>query len=378
MKKLLTFSLLFFFCLPVFATHLKGGEIQISPVQGKSFTYEFTVTLYCDNGNNGIRAWTDQKDVLICMGDGTSKSAIRVNGNGQGEDIGNGIAKGIYKVVYTYNSSAISFRLSVAIPNRNGNISNLPSSEQYPFYIETLFNPNFLNSTPVLTNNLANANAKAKQKFTYNPKAVDADGDSLVYRLTVVRSGDNANCTQGGRTIDNFKQPNEIKKEGTFKVDSRTGDLIWNAPTEVGVYSCAFVIEEWRKGVKISETVRDMEINVKDGDGTVTPIPPYEPAGNLATTGLALGNEEVYDDQSFTVFPNPTNAKLTAKIITDKPEKAVFQLFDMLGKVLEEHFQNNFSQEHIQEFDLQNAKEGMFFVKVQSGNLTLTKKVVKR
>jgi hypothetical protein len=377
MKKLLTFSFLIFFCLPVFATHLKGGEIQVSPVQGKPFTYEFTVTLYCDL-NAGLRAWADQKDVLICLGDGMSKSAIRVNGNGQGEDIGNGIAKGVYKIIYTYNNAAISYRVSVVIPMRNASISNLPSSEQYPFYIETLFNPNILNSTPVLTNDLANANAKAKQKFTYNSKVIDADGDSLAYRLIVVRSGDNANCTQGGRTIDNFKQPNEIKKEGTFKVDSRTGDLIWNSPTEIGVYSCAFVVEEWRKGIKISETVRDMEINVKDGDGITTPIPPYEPAGNLTTTGLALGNEGEYEDQNFVVYPNPTIAKFMAKITTDKPEKAVFQLFDILGKVVEEHFQNNFSQEHIQEFNLQNATEGIFFIKVQSGNQTLTKKVVKR
>ena len=328
--------------------------------------------------NAGLRAWADQKEVLICMGDGMSKSAIRVNGNGQGEDIGNGIAKGVYKVIYAYNASAISYRVGVAIQNRNGSISNLPSSEQYPFYIETLFNPNFVNSTPILTNNLANANAKVRQKFTYNPKAVDANGDSLAYRLTVVRSGDNANCSQGGRTIENFKQPNEIKKEGTFKVDALTGDLIWNAPTEIGVYSCAFVVEEWRKGVKISETVRDMEINVKDGDGTTTPIPPYEPAGNLTMIGLALGNEGEYDDHNFMVFPNPTNAKLTAKITTDKPEKAVFQLYDMLGKVLEEYFQNNFSQEHIQEFDLENVAEGIFFVKVQAGNQSLTKKVMKR
>lgn len=376
MKKILTFSLLLF-CAPVFASHLKGGEIQISPVQGKSFTYEFTVTLYCDLVA-GLRAWADQKDVLICMGDGKSKSAIRVNGNGQGEDIGNGIAKGVYKMTYTYNSTAISYRVSIAIPSRNSSI-NLPSSEQYPFYIETLFNPNLLNSTPILTNNLANTIAKAKQKFMYNPKAIDADRDSLAYRLTVLKTGEDANCTQGGKTIESFQQPNELRKEGTFKVDSRTGDLIWNAPTEIGVYSCAFVVEEWRKGVKISETVREMQINVKDGDGTVTPIPPYEPAGNLLPNGfLALGIEGENNDQNFAVFPNPTNTKFTAKITTDRPEKAIFQLFDMLGKVLEEHFQHNFSNEHTQEFDLQNTTEGTFFVKVQSGNQTLTRKVVKR
>ena len=376
MKKILTFSLLFFLCVPVFATHLKGGEIQVSSVVGKPLTYEFTVTLYGDNTSMGIRAWTDQEVVYICTGDGMSISAPRING--KGEDIGNGIIRGIYKVKYTYASLAVYYKVSVAVPLRGSNIVNLSSVLPDAFYIETLFNPSIINSTPFLSNNLANANAKAKQKFVFNSKAVDSDGDSLAYRLTVVRSGEMSNCSQGGRFAEGFKQPNEIRKEGIFKVDARTGDLVWNAPTEVGIYSCAFVVEEWRNGVKISETVRDMEINVKDGDGTVTPIPPYEPSGNLLPIGLALGNEGEYDNQIFMVFPNPTNAKFTAKIVTDKPEKATFQLIDMLGKVLEEHFQNNFSNEHTQEFDLQNATEGLFFMKVQSGNAVLTKKVVKR
>ncbi len=376
MKKLLTCSLLFLFCLPVFATHLKGGNIQIVSVVGKPLTYEFTVTLYGDNSAVGLRAWTDQKDISICLGDGTTKNATRVNGNGQGEDLGNGIAKGIYRITYTYASLTTYYRVSVVVPNRDSNLNNLSSSEQYPFYIETSFNPNFANSTPVLTNDFGIIDAKVKQKFIYNPKATDADGDSLAYRLTIVRGGD---CSQGGTSISTFVQPNELRKEGTFKIDTQTGDLVWNAPTEVGVYVCAFVVEEWRKGVKISETVRDMVINVKDSNGITTPIPPYEPAGNLLPTGfLALGNEGEYDDQSFVVYPNPTNAKLTAKIITNKPERATFQLFDTFGRILEEHFQNNFSQEHTQEFDLQNATTGMFLVKVQSGNQTLTKKVVKR
>jgi hypothetical protein len=377
MKKLLTFSLLFCFCLPVFATHLKGGEIQVSPVAGKPLTYEFTVTLYADLGA-GLRAWADQKDVTICLGDGMSKTATRINGNGNGEDLGNGIGKGIYKVIYTYASAVSSYKVSVAIPNRNPDVSNLPNSVQIPFYIETLFNPNIINSTPVLNNGIGTA--KVKQKFTYNPKATDADGDSLAYRLTVVKSGDNSNCNQGGIMIESFKQPNDVRKEGTFKIDIRTGDLVWNAPTEIGNFSCAFVIEEWRKGVKISETVRDMEISVKDGDGTSVIIPPYEPAVSVGATlgGLALGNESTYNEGDFVIFPNPTNAKITAKITTEKPERAFFQLFDLYGRLLEEHSQNNLSTEHTQEFDLQSVASGTLIVKVEAGNQTFTKKVFKR
>ena len=117
MKKLLTCSLLFFFSLPVFATHLKGGEIQVSSVVGKPLSYEFTVTLYGDNTSMGIRAWTDQEVVYICTGDGMSISAPRING--KGEDIGNGIIKGIYQVKYTYASLAAYYKVSVAVPLRS-------------------------------------------------------------------------------------------------------------------------------------------------------------------------------------------------------------------------------------------------------------------
>jgi hypothetical protein len=53
-------------------------------------------------------------------------------------------------------------------------------------------------------------------------------------------------------------------------------------------------------------------------------------------------------------------------------------LFDLYGRLLEEHSQNNLSTEHIQEFDLQSVASGTLIVKVEAGNQTLTKKVVKR
>jgi hypothetical protein len=53
----------------------------------------------------------------------------------------------------------------------------------------------------------------------------------------------------------------------TFRIDPRTGDLIWDAPREIGQYNVAFIIEEWRKApsgnyLKIGEIVRDMQIIV--------------------------------------------------------------------------------------------------------------------
>lgn len=376
MKKLLTFVLLFCIGLPVFATHIKGGEIYISPVAGKPLTYDFTVTIYSEIN----RANTDQKEVILCFGNGESKIVPRVNGNGNGEDIGNNVSKNVYKISYTYTGNAVSYVVSASIANRSPNIRNLGNSaisDQIPFYIETSFNTTIINTTPVLTNSVGIIKAKTNQKFTYNAKAIDAEGDSLTYRLGVVRRGNQDNCIGSGTVVASFQQPNDINKVGTFKMDAKMGDLVWTAPTEIGTFVCAFVVEEWRKGVKISETVRDMEIQVVDGDGTVTPIPPYEPAGTLLTPNVVLTNENLFDEKDLVVYPNPTNTKIIVQISTNSPSKATFQLLDITGKLIQNYSQEDSKTIHIQEFDLQNLASGTLILLVEAGNKVYTRKVMK-
>jgi hypothetical protein len=376
MKKLITSVLLFCIGLPVFATHIKGGEISISPVAGKPLTYDFKVTIYSEVG----RANADQKDIFLCFGNGESKYAPRVNGNGNGEDIGNNISKNVYKITYTYSGNVSNYTVSVTIANRSPDIRNItgtPSSAS-TFYIETKFNTALNNTTPILTNTVGVIKAKANQKFTYNPKAIDNEGDSLAYRLITVRGGETDICSSTVRELSGFKQPNDVNKVGTFKIDAKMGDLVWTAPTEIGTFVCAFVVEEWRKGVKISETVRDMEIQVVDGDGTITPIPPYEPAGTLVTLpAVVLGNEMTFDDRDLEVFPNPTNTKTIAQISTNSPSKAIFQLFDITGKLIQTYLQDDFKTTHTQEFDLQILASGTLILQVEAGNRVYTRKIIK-
>jgi Secretion system C-terminal sorting domain len=370
MKKLLTSVLLFCIGLPVFATHIKGGEISISPVAGKPLTYDFTVTIYSEIN----RANADQKDVFLCFGNGESKNAPRVNGNG--EDIGNNVSKSVYKITYTYSGNITNYTVSVSIANRSPDIRNISGvpSVATTFYIETKFNTAINNTTPILTNTVGVIKAKANQKFIYNPKAIDNEGDSLAYRLITVRAGETDICPSTSRELTGFKQPNDVNKVGTFKIDAKMGDLVWTAPTEIGTFVCAFVVEEWRKGVKISETVRDMEIQVADGDGTSIIIPPYEPAGTLFIPTVVLGSETTFDERDLEVFPNPTNAKTVAQISTDKPFKATFQLFDKLIKTIS---QDDLKTTHTQEFDLQNLTSGTLILQVESGNKIYTRKIIK-
>ena len=261
-----------------FATHMRGGEISIKRISTTSLTYEFTCTIYCDNTQAGIRAWTDQKEVYFCFGDGLNViiRAPRINGNGQGEDLGNGVAKGVYKATYTYAGPS-NYRITVAIPNRNANVKNIPGqSDLVTFFVETILKVNAglgQNSTPILLNPAVDLTAIVGQRFIHNPNAIDVEGDSLAYKLIVCRRGEQDDCRDRGLPISGFVQPNEVSSTpSSFAINSRTGDLVWDVPQEVGLYNCAFVVEEWRNGEAISITVRDMQIEVKDADNAAPKI----------------------------------------------------------------------------------------------------------
>lgn len=267
-----------FLTTKIFATHMRGGEISIKRISTTSLTYEFTLTIYCDNTAAGNRAWVDQKEAYFCFGDGLNViiRAPRINGNGQGEDLGNGVAKGIYKATYTYAGPS-DYRITVAIPNRNANVRNIPGdSQQVTFFVETILKVNSglgQNSTPILLNPAVDLTAVVGQKFIHNPNAIDVEGDSLAYKLIDCRKGEQDDCRLRGQAIVGFVQPNLVSSiQSSFTIDKRTGDLIWDVPQEEGLYNCAFTVEEWRNGVLISITVRDMQIEVKSADNAAPKI----------------------------------------------------------------------------------------------------------
>ena len=283
MKIKILYSLILGLCLSFlttksFATHMRGGEISIKRISTTSLTYEFTLTIYCDNTSAGNRAWVDQKEAYFCFGDGLNViiRAPRINGNGQGEDLGNGVAKGIYKATYTYAGPS-DYRITVAIPNRNANVRNIPGdSQQVTFFVETILKVNSglgQNSTPILLNPAVDLTAVVGQKFIHNPNAIDVEGDSLAYKLIDCRKGEQDDCRLRGQAIVGFVQPNLVSSiQSSFTIDKRTGDLIWDVPQEEGLYNCAFTVEEWRNGVLISITVRDMQIEVKSADNAAPVI----------------------------------------------------------------------------------------------------------
>ena len=58
----------------------------------------------------------------------------------------------------------------------------------------------------------------------------------------------------------------------SFDIDPVTGELHWENPILQGEYNVAFIVEEWRHGVKIGSVIRDMQILISACDNDLPQI----------------------------------------------------------------------------------------------------------
>jgi gliding motility-associated-like protein len=224
------------------ATHNRAGEITY--VQLSDLTYEITITTF-----TYTLSLADRNSLDVEWGDNTTSTAYR-----DSEVIlPNLYKRNIYKIIHTFPGPG-QYKLVVQDPNRNAGVQNIPNSVNVVFSLTTILTVNPAmgrNSTPVLLNPPYDK-AAFGYIFIHNPAAYDPDGDSLSYKMTV--------CTrEDGKPIENFTLP---PATNYIRIDSITGDLIWDTPADTGKFNVAIEIQEWRNGIKIGVVVRDMQIEV--------------------------------------------------------------------------------------------------------------------
>ncbi len=249
MKKLTSIlsSLLIPF-ISVLATHNRAGEITYTQIS--ELTYEITITTF-----TYTESAADRDQLEVDWGDNTNSVAPRISK----VRLPDYYYHNKYKATHTFPGPG-SYEIVVQDPNRNLGVVNIPNSVNVIFSIKTtlIINPNVgYNNTPVLLNYPIDKAAKGKI-FIHNPAAFDYDGDSISYSLTV--------CTgEDGIPISDYSYPDATN---SLTVDSITGDLIWDTPTETGIYNIAMDITEWRSGIKIGNIIRDMQVEVVETDNT--------------------------------------------------------------------------------------------------------------
>ncbi len=235
MKKIISIKSFLFilaaFCSAnLYATHNRAGEITY--VQLSDLTYEITITTF-----TYTLSFADRPSLDVEWGDNTTSTAPRISKL----TLPNYYQRNIYKINHTFPGPGI-YKIVVQDPNRNAGVKNIPNSVNVVFSISTILTVNPAmgrDNTPVLLNPPYDK-AALGYVFIHNPAAFDPDGDSLSYQLTT--------CTRDdGKPIENYTLPPATH---FIRVDSISGDLIWDTPADTGIYNVAMEIQEWRNGIE--------------------------------------------------------------------------------------------------------------------------------
>lgn len=370
MKKYFLFALLFVCAKTTYGTHLLGGEIQAKNISG--LTYEITGVLYLDI-QNGTPAANAQTEIILCLGDGTQMKAIRMSS----EDLpGLLVNRSTYRVRYTYPAPG-NYTIATKLNHYTNSIVNLGPvpTQGLQMVIQTILNTSVPNTTapapiPTFTTGL-------RQVFSLPLATTDPDGDSLAYRIVKVLAA-------GQECAPNFPSngyifPNEVTRQGTFRLDRPAAKLVWNAPAQIGLYAYAYVTEEWRKGIKIAESWRTNGLFVTDQNSSTNPVPPFEPV-RVDFEGIitALPPQEFLSSpMNMVVYPVPSNDYITVEVSIRKPSAFVIELVDLQGRVLQQKDFKTPAVQHAGEFSVGTLPKGMYLIRARSDEATLTRKLVR-
>lgn len=240
----------------IYATHNRAGQIIYRHISG--YTYEIEIWTY-----TYTKSAADRTELPISWGDGTIDTLPRIEKN----TLPNFYYENIYIGQHTFPGPG-TFVLVAEDPNRNEGVLNIPNSINVMFALTSILQINpFLghNNAPILYTKPIDK-AAVGQVFIHNAGAYDVDGDSLSFKMDTCRYDD-------GAKIPGFSLP---PASTNIYVDPISGDLIWDAPTQVGIYNVAMKIEEWRDGVIISNIIRDIQIEVEETDNQPPVIDPIE------------------------------------------------------------------------------------------------------
>lgn len=348
------------------ASHLRGGYIQVKSVSALS--YEINIYVFADEVN-GASASASAGLVSICFGDGSTQEVIRIS---RVLSANRATSISTYRVVHTYAGPG-TYTLTSSIVNRTG-VLNIERATDLPMTLTTVFTTGTI-KTPTLTIPDIGFTATLNQRFVLPFSSSDFTGDNLRYSLARPLTSPATNgCT--ATTTPSYQYPNDVTKQGTFKLDNRTGILTWDAPTKQGYYSAAISVNEYRDGTLISQTQFEILVTVIDAPGTPGVIPPYEPATEV---GLVTALPDYRDEPvTLATFPNPVEDRLQVVVQSSSPSPARIRLLGANGQILHELSFIKPARQHEQVISMTGVSPGIYFLQANVGGQALVRKVVKK
>src|SRR5690606_16850394 len=310
-----------------FATHAMGGELSYTCLGGNQ--YLVTLNFYRDcngiaaptNCNNGlqfrVRSANCGANFTQCFaGNPTVELITPICPTEPDRCTSSSGTYGVQRYTYTrvVNLSAYAacggtdWTFSWSLCCRNNAITSLNNPGNRELYLDAQLNNStgICNNSPVFTNS-PTAFYCLGEPISYNPGAVDSDGDSLVYALIGARTANGANIPYN----NNYSAQQPIRNMGganAVVLDPQTGTMTVT-PSVLQVAVVTYQVREFRNGVFIGSVTRDVQFVIRACTGNASP------------TLSGINGTSVYSMQvcagtpvSFTVNSNDANAGQTVSM----------------------------------------------------------------
>jgi gliding motility-associated-like protein len=361
MKKIYKWIFLLIFPLPVFATHIVGGEFYLIDRQTSDYRFELGLNLYFDKINGQASAEDAQiiasvyrKSDNFLMGNVTllKISSTPVTYNNPSCTVGS-LSTLLLRYAVNINLSPSNFSDAGGYYVvwerccRNNVIDNIqtPGSVGNAFYMEfppvSVNGNRFINSSPQFPT-VQGDYACINEPFFFPFGAKDADGDVLTYYLDTPLAGRAGNGTAPNpppildqntaapypviRWASGYSLNNIIQGSQPVSIDSKTGLITFTA-SKTGLYVFSVVCNEYRNGRQIGLVRRDFQIAVIDCPRNLSPVVAMKKEGkNIArnSTITVKANESrcfdlLLNDQFTSGTTNPSSLLKTRIIQTNFP-----------------------------------------------------------
>jgi|GEM_PF-826033 len=286
----------------LYASHAMGADITYTCLGGN--TYEITLTFYRDC--DGITAPTNPSITIESASCGPS-TTLTLTQQGPGVEVSplcpaqlpnstcnggslQGVEQYFYTGTYTLPLNCTDWTFSYSVCCRNAAITNSLNPNTNNIYVEAKLNSVIApcNNSPTFTTPPV-PYVCAGQPFNYNHGAFDSDGDSLIYKLNPPL--DDPATPVPYIAPFNPGYPISTTPANNFMFDASNGQMTFTpANPQIGIV--AVVVQEYRNGMLIGSTIRDMQVVVISCSNQVPAVTPVD------TTTITGGT---FDGSTFTV-----------------------------------------------------------------------------
>ena len=296
------------------ATHAMGSDLTYRCVNGSE--YEITLTIYRDCVGSNL---TPQQNIEIssesCGVTNFIEKADRVSvlelsplcpiqqplSTCNGGPLP-GIEEHIYKLTYDFTQQCNDWQISWQLCCRNYAITNSVITNDTRMYIEA-----YINNLDVQCNNSPTFTTPPVpylcdgEAFFFNHGSVDIDGDSLAFELVDPRDY----IATMGTPVDipympgfSVNYPMATNPPNSFNFDNQSGQFAF-VPNGLQQGIVALVVKEYRNGILIGSTMRDIQMVVINCNNQSPDIsPPFNVSGgqlNGNTFSVCAGSTLSFD-----------------------------------------------------------------------------------